>query len=277
VILMHVALITCTSDEASMNIRKALLNLYKWEQKGDVFTRKAGNHTVDLYLFDKLSIYLEHIDDEIDCDIVVFCTKHQAKSGIPSLSVHSPGNFSDPGYGGEKHVLSPCPTELLYHCYHALFELQKESGLPHEVVYEATHHGPATKKPTMFIEIGSELKFWQEPTAGDIIAKAVFAGIDKLETSKLPSIIGIGGLHTCPSFNKISQRKQAMPGHICPGYMLENLTPELLIQMIEKTAPRPSAIVLDWKGLGPHKQHIRDIIEKSKTNIEIKRTKEYSN
>jgi D-aminoacyl-tRNA deacylase len=129
----------------------------------------------------------------------------------------------------------------------------------------------------MFIEIGSQMKYWKEPIAGALIADALIAGIRGLGTSKPPAIIGIGGLHTCPSFNKIAMRKQAMPGHVCPSYMLENLTPALVQQMVEKTRPAPTAIVLDWKGLKQSKEHVKDVLEQAGLSIPVKKTKEYSN
>ena len=46
-------------------------------------------------------------------------------------------------------------------------------------------------------------------------------------------------------------------GHICSKYSLEYFSEEMLKQMIQKTTPKPSKILLDWKGMpGGIKQQV---------------------
>ncbi|MBU0615902.1 MAG: hypothetical protein KJ601_07455, partial [Nanoarchaeota archaeon] len=59
-------------------------------------------------------------------------------------------------------------------------------------------------------------------------------------------------------------------GHICPKYILPSLTKDMIEQAINKTLPKPSFAVLDWKGLGKDKSRLIEILKE--LNIEIKRS-----
>ena len=83
--------------------------------------------------------------------------------------------------------------------------------------------------------------------------------------------IGIGGNHYCANFNKLLHEDIAL-SHICPKHNLEHLNITTLKQAIERTKEKVDYIILDWKGLGPHKEKIKELT--SNLNIEIKRTKE---
>lgn len=276
---MRIALISTEPDLASKNIRTHLLASLPWQpcdaSGGDipVLTAQHSGHTLTLHHYHAHSITLEHMDEKLNTDIIVFCSKHASKSGIPSLSVHPIGNFTTAEYGGSDKTLCPCPAELMYHCFHALIAAKKRHDLHHEVVYEATHHGPILETPTMFIEIGSDEKEWVVPKSGQALAEALLEGIAALGTPVPDPIIGFGGLHTCPNFNKVVERRQALLGHVCPVYMLEHLDEELVQQMVEKTVPSPHIAVLDWKGLKSWKQKTSDLLDAS--GLDVRRTKDF--
>ena len=52
--------------------------------------------------------------------------------------------------------------------------------------------------------------------------------------------------------------------------MLDNLDKEMIKQAVSKTYEKLDFVLLDWKGLGKHKQRIVDILQELR--IEYKRT-----
>lgn len=132
-------------------------------------------------LLQKESLILATIDEEIifppDLDAYfnpqayIFLSTHRAESGIPSLTVHTTGNFTD------EQVLGARPREVgmidpdLQKNY--LMALNSRKGLldGYEITIEATHHGPTSlRKPVLFVELGSGEKQWGDDHAGEVIA-----------------------------------------------------------------------------------------------------------
>lgn len=121
----------------------------------------------------------------------------------------------------------------------------------------------------MFVEIGSSEEQWCDESFGKIISdciKETFTKEDKVE-----SCFFIGGGHYNNYANKIMERTDLAVGHICPKYAVEFLDKLLIRQAIEKTVPKPELVILDWDGLGGHKQRIVEILEKN--NIKYERVK----
>ncbi len=121
----------------------------------------------------------------------------------------------------------------------------------------------------MFIEIGSTEQEWTNKEAGNLIAKTIMHLIQN-PPKKYKVIFGIGGLHTCPLFNKVVERTDYAIGHVCPKYMLEHLDKELIRQAIEKS--KAELVVVDWKGLGQYKEKVKQLLEE--LNLEYKKTSE---
>ena len=151
-----------------------------------------------------------------------------------------------------------------------LSELAKDTNF--DVIQECTHHGPFLKKPSMFIEIGSEIEQWQNKDAADIIARAILILISE-EVEECRSAVGIGGLHHTPNFKKLILNSDIAIGHVCPKYMLEHLDKEMIEQAIERTVPKAELVILDWKGLREFKKRISAMVEEM--GIEVKRTKDF--
>ena len=96
-------IITSTKDQASSNIARALLHGHGFESTRIMLMGRP--------VFQKDSLLLATIDTEIidppDLDayfnpqVYIFLSRHRAESGIPSLTVHTTGNFTDgPTSGG---------------------------------------------------------------------------------------------------------------------------------------------------------------------------------
>lgn len=271
---MRFAVIVSTKDPAGLNIKEALMRIYDFQDAG----KKFDNHPVYsyqdimLYTTDTDTILCEDIDEKIDADIFIFATRHKSQSGIPSLSVHTTGNWgkADKDFGGKDKTLCVAPTDYLKQ---AIKYIEANNQTDFEVVQECTHHGPFIKKPIMFIEIGSSEKQWGNIAAADTIA-ATIIHITISEPFRSKTAFGIGGLHTTPNFKKIMMKTDISVGHVCPKYMLENLDEEMIKKAIKNNHPNiADIIILDWKGLGTEKERIIKILKE--LDIPFTRTSEF--
>ena len=98
---MKVALINSKQDEAGLNIRHHL----------EQFLKEGGwaefNRSYDFFEVDDRLINAEHIDREVDADLVVFISRHYSANPVPVLTVHATGNFGQAELGGEPRTLAP--------------------------------------------------------------------------------------------------------------------------------------------------------------------------
>tara|TARA_Y100000310_G_scaffold61961_1_gene57209 strand:- start:11815 stop:12645 length:831 start_codon:yes stop_codon:yes gene_type:complete len=269
--IMKFVIIVSKKDPAGLNIKNSLINLFRFKELDEKFEENSiyQLNNIKLYTANKESIYCENIDKEIDADLFVFATKHQSAKGVSSLSCHAPGNWSKAEAGGSDKELCVAPALYLKEAFVRLTENAKNTE--HEITMECTHHGPFLNKPCFFIEIGSSLEEWKNKDSGDIIAKTIMEILSK-DIKKGKSCFVIGGSHYNHTANKIMLNSNYAVGHICPKYMLEVLNENLLRQAIERTVPKAELVVLDWKGLGEHKQKIIKLIEER--GLEYKRSKE---
>lgn len=259
---MNFAVIVSTKDLAGVTIKEALMRIFDFQETGDQFDGHPVYRFQNIKLFTTKtdSILCENIDKKIEADIYVFATKHRSQSGIPSLSVHGIGNWgiADKEYGGKNKTLCISPGNYLKE---ALNFLEKNNMSGFEVVQECTHHGPYIEKPVMFIEIGSTEKQWDNKDAAETIARAI-GHINMMEPMLCKNAIGIGGLHTTPNFKKIMVKTDIALSHVCPKYNLENLNEDLIIQAMKKSYPAMAEMaILDWKGLGEHKERITEMLK----------------
>lgn len=250
-----IAIITSKQDLASVNIAEELKkeNLEKYNAKH--------------YVVEEKPVYAEDLDKKIDADLFIFATKHESKSGIPSLSVHSPGNWANAGLGGRDNKLCICPASYLKE---ALIFLENNNTINFDVVQECTHHGPYLEKPCFFIEIGSAEEQWKNKDAAKIIVKAIIYLL-KNPPKEYKTAVGLGGLHTTPNFKKIILNSDVAMGHVCPAYNLENLDENNLKEALEKTDPKSELIILDWKGLKRYKEKIKQLT----SDYKVKRTSDF--
>lgn len=255
------AIIFSKKDLASMNA----LSCLGFSHKERVW------HNCIVWIIEGSSVNAEHIDEEISQEIgeelqaLIFVTKHASKSGKPSFSVHTQGNWSSADMGGKPFTLAVTPVVLKHHLYKSL--LKTSVGMNgFEVVQECTHHGPNVKTPSLFIEIGSTENEWVRKDAGQVICKTLIEVLTKSIEEKSQSLVlfGIGGNHTCANFMKYISNDTAMLGHVCPGYRASEVTKESILEGINKSTLEPM-IVIDWKGLkSEQRQHILAILDENK-------------
>jgi len=272
---MRIALIISTRDYAGLNILKALLEIVPFKEREEFEDKPAYElenelHTIRVYQTDDWCVEAEDIDERINwpCELIIFPITHRSAKGVPSLTVHPPGNWDTAALGGKPKWLPSTHAPLMKF---ALQTLKKEaSGTEHQITMESTHHGPHVDTPIFFIEIGSSEKEWQNPAMGMIIAKT----LEHILTHPVPECkvaFGIGGPHYMPNFLNIIFNKDAAIGHHCSKHHLASLDKEMLLRAMD--ASNASFVLIDWKGLGSEKQRIKTMLEENK--IEWERTGKY--
>lgn len=204
-----------------------------------------------------------------DIDFIVFASTHRSEKGNPSLCLHAPGNWKDADLGGTPGKVCSTSAFVLKYLFQNLNKNYEENkaGLDEEynVTLEVTHHGPLTNIPCCFIELGSQEKQWKDRNAAKIIAKTILSLQDYPNThiDNWQAVIGIGGPHYAPNFNKIQLNSRYAISHIIPEYALP-LSEPMLREAELKTKEHIKEILIDWKGCGnsESRQNIIKIIEK---------------
>ncbi len=247
-----IAILFFTEDPASMTVKKQFA---QYEKKLPPFVIL---HTVQ----NTRPIFADTVFRDIVADLYIFVTKHMSAAGVPSLTVHPPGNWFSNDLGGEKATLGTAPALFLAEGLLKLEEINRREQLQLDVVQECTHHGPTVAKPVLFIEIGSNAEQYANERYGKAIAETLFHLVSltvELNKHHKKIAFGIGGTHYTPNFKKLILLENYAFGHVCPKYQLEHLTVEMIQQAIENTVPAVEEIVIDWKGVG-NKDKVRDLM-----------------
>jgi D-aminoacyl-tRNA deacylase len=258
--------IASTKDMAGMNIAKQLIEKYRFEQLSETFSKNP----VFLKSFQKIKIKLLFVNTEIiDTQFLdnifhprlfVFLSRHSSVKGIPTLSVHPPGNLSEAKFGGKPEKVSIAPACAMRGAILEMSKLTNERELDFEVSYECTHHGPSLDSPAMFVELGSSPKQWEDVKAAEVVADSAVAAVS--DGSRCSAALGIGGPHYNEKFTKMALNTHRAFGHIIPKYAITGIKAEMIKQCVEKTLETVDSVVLDWKGIkGEHKKKIITVLE----------------
>lgn len=277
---MNIAIIAPIPNFAGPNIKKNLLERSEWQEEDKfeghpVYHKMTDHHDVRLFTSEKNCLELDDYDQRIESwgfrlDAIIIATTHKSAAGTPSFSVHPIGNWTDDAsFGGKARAITAAPAHLMRACLDAL---AKHNTTEHLVTMEATHHGPSLTTPTMFVEIGSDEKAWKTQAYGKIVAKALL-DVASNPLAEYPIAFGIGGAHYCPNFMSVMKKENIAMGHICAKYGLEGLDSATLLDAMEKS--NANVALLDWKGLGEHKERIIAILEKNK--LHYQKTKDVKN
>ncbi len=229
--------IASQKDTASLNIRDRLLELGSFEDigafDGSPVYEGHGGHIVTI---SDESIFRNNVDAEVLAAVglrpktVVYLSRHSSKSGHKSLTVHPIGNISHARYGGFFRQLVHCCPGGMTRALRHLDALAMETGLPHSVSFEVTHHGPYLNTPTFFIEIGSDPTAWEERGPAEVIAKVV---LEVEPGGDGPVIVGVGGGHYAPRHTDVALKKAICYSHIVPSHAIPGLGSQLLEEMLD--------------------------------------------
>ena len=252
-------------DPAGMNIATQLLEKYCFKKTAELFfgnpvyTQKIHNKQTKLFFVETDIIDTQFFDSLLHPELFIFLSRHSSVKGIPTLSVHTPGNLSEAKFGGEPDKVSISPASAMKNALLEMSRLTKERELEFEVSYECTHHGPSLNSPTMFVELGSSPKQWKNVKAAEVVADSAVAALSNCSNYNVN--LGIGGPHYNSKFSKLALQSNRAFSHMIPKYALSELDLELLKQCVEKTLETVDTVVLDWKGInGEYKKKIIEMI-----------------
>ena len=231
----------------------------------------------DFYLVEDEILYNKNLNMEKinKYDFIIFASKHSSAKGEKAITIHTPGNFHEAKYGGEKGKISKASALFLKQLFEKLNEnAEKHSLKDYDVTMEATHHGPLIDKPCLFIEIGSTEHEYSDRRIGFIVAKTIYDVMDSFHENPYNEIaIALGGNHYCSNFNNIQETSNVAISHVIPSYIKE-ITEEMILEAIKKTEEEIDFALLDWKGFESAEQRDEIIKILEKNYIAWKKTSE---
>ncbi len=202
-----------------------------------------------------------NLDEYFNPRAYIFLSRHSAESGIASLTAHTTGNFSaEAEIGGAGKELGRVDPGLLKNYMVALWAHRAEVGT-YEITIEATHHGPTSlQKPVLFVELGSTEEYWGDAKAARVVARALMESLSEKRTWERVAL-GFGGTHYSQKFTRLLLDGDLAISYVAPKYALEQIDEGMMGQMLQRTAAPVRYAVLDWKGLGPHKEKIVNLVK----------------
>ena len=239
---MRPLVVVSKDNAASQNIKSAILRLEEPEEMGGGFW-SASDFDIAEYPGSIVEIIPSH-----DAEYYIFASTHRSASNMPSLTVHTPGNWGPAELGGKERCLNNAYAGKVKIVAQEMARLAPQ--LPGwSVSVEVDHHGPTLQRPVLFAEIGSGEAQWKNPVAGEIVARSIIAAIR--DRREFECHIGFGGTHYAPKFTpKILGGEIAM-GHIISGYALQRdgTDVEMAQQAFRRNVERMEGALVDWKGI----------------------------
>ena len=262
------------ADIAGLNIAENLLHLLSFRKINEKF---CGNpvYVADLYGSEEARLVFVN-DEPVDTQnisypnetrMIIFISRHSSRSGIPTLSVHTPGNIADASLGGLPRKVSVSPASAMKAALLEMKRARDENNLSYEVSYECTHHGPSLETPAMFVELGSSPEQWRDVKAAEAVARGAVAAA--MNRRSYTAVLGIGGQHYNKKFTKIALTSDLAFGHMIPKYALQKVDEEILKQCVAKTVEPVKKAILDWKGIrGADKGRLLKILKLMNLEVE---------
>ena len=226
------AIVVSRADSASVHIGDHLLDLADWEAVEDG-SRPDSEGGGTVYEIDgaRLREFDErHLDMQRPAEafeeptLLVFASRHAGETG-PLLTAHHTGNFGPADHGGEPNDLARACPNAHARVLEALTEHAPEG---YDVGLECTHHGPSTVgTPSMFVEVGSTEREWEDPAAARAVARAIL-DLRGVVPDRQPEngersrrhLVGFGGGHYAPRFERVIRETDWTVGHIAADWGL---------------------------------------------------------
>jgi len=245
---MRVALINSRQDRAGLTIRHHIEALLAGRNT-------CGDRTYEFFDVGERLIHAEGVDRTIDCDLVIFLSRHASNNPVPVLTVHVTGNLRDAALGGSPRTLSPAAPAMMQA---VLRELARRCPPGYRAAYEVTHHGPTDiVHPSFFVEIGSTEKEWSDEAAGRAVAVSVLAAAP---AAAVVPLAGFGGNHYAARQTEIALTTRGAFGHIAHSREVATLDETMIRQMAGKTGA--VAAYIDRKALSKDElRHITGLLD----------------
>jgi D-aminoacyl-tRNA deacylase len=216
----------------------------------------------------RLGYAIEEIQEEpIDFqynlgDVIVVLCRHTSSRGIPSLTVHHPGNPTEATLGGRPRELGIAYPSLASHIFRSILTLPLEV----EKTLEATHHGPTDiRKPVIFVEVGSSEREWTNERLVKATVDRVLQSLDSFLPQCEAVAVGLGGGHYAPSFNRLTIKGLCF-GHIISKHSMNGISEEVLRQAVKKSIERVEMAILDNLNRSLKEKVVKAIAE---TGVEV--------
>ncbi|WP_221289292.1 D-aminoacyl-tRNA deacylase [Stygiolobus caldivivus] len=195
----------------------------------------------------KLGYKFEEIEEDVidfkydKGDAIVIFSRHESSTNTPSFTVHYPGNPGPNVLGGEPYRLGVAFPRLLTSIYREISLLQTNI----KKAIEATHHGPTYQvHPVVFVEIGSDKRYWENEGLVRAMVEATLRAVDNLGNTECEEVVaGLGGTHYTPYFSKVSITKCI--SHVISKYYLDSITPDVVFQLISNTIQPIDKVIFD--------------------------------
>lgn len=248
-----IIIVASKQDTAGINIANQLIDNYRFEklsetfQNNPVYSKTLHKKETKLVFVEEEIVNTQFLENLVNPELLVFLSRHSSAKGIPTLSVHTPGNLSEAKFGGKPQSVSVAPAGAMKNALCEMAKQVNEKKLDYEVSYEVTHHGPSLTIPSMFVELGSSQKQWRDIKAANVVADAAVAAF--AESSNFSAVVGIGGPHYNKKFTKLALTSQKAFGHMIPKYAIESIETEMINQCAKRTVEPVEYVVLDWKGI----------------------------
>jgi len=237
--------IICSApDLASQNIKKHLLSLKEWkplelpENSGFSAARQSSDGKFRLVEIEEIHVFQDELDKKLEtvrlpASLIIFASKHRGKEEVNSLTVHCTGNPSEEArLGGRPKELAVSSPPAMKSILKEMKKLAEKKGLKYDVTLEVTHHGPTELSvPSLYVEIGSTEKQWEDLEAGEVAAKAIFA----VSLEEVPVALGFGGGHYAMRQTWLLLETDISFGHNFPKYQLDFVDEALIRQAVEKS------------------------------------------
>jgi D-aminoacyl-tRNA deacylase len=267
-------IVASTQDIAGMNIAQKIIELYKFRKTNQiyhelpVYQQIVEDIEIKLVIVKTETIQAQYITNDFAPELIIFVSRHSSQSGIPTLSVHTPGNLtSQAEKGGLPRQISIAPASAMKEALEEMARQLRERRLDYKVSYECTHHGPSLNVPAMFAELGSSSMQWKDSNAAEAVAHAAISAA-KTDTV-YPTAIGIGGPHYNAKFTRIALATPTAFGHMIPKHVISQIDTSMLKQCAERTVEKIETIILDWKGIkGEDKPNLLKTIAQTELRME---------
>jgi D-aminoacyl-tRNA deacylase len=255
-------ILASSSDLASRTLAEGLIEGQGFESTGvELFGKPVyQKNSFLLAFFEGIIVKPPDLDEFFNPQAYIFLSRHSAESGIASLTAHTTGNFSNEAkFGGEGGELGRADPSLLKNYLLALWR-KREMVKGYDITMEATHHGPTSlQKPVLFVELGSSEKYRGDKAASKVVGEALVESLtEKAIWSKVA--LGFGGTHYPEKFTKMAVEGDVAFSFVAPKYALEHIDEKMFGQMVQRTNAPVRIAVLDWKGLGKHKDKIVGLV-----------------
>lgn len=224
-----IGIVLSRADRASVHIGEQLRALESWREEYDDSRSDAdGGGTVyrrdgvELREFEELHLHLDGVDRAFsDIDLLVVASRHAGETG-PLLTAHPTGNFGPAEFGGHDRSLAQAAPNAQST---ALSVLADHAPDGYAVGLEGTHHGPTElTTPSLFVELGSDERQWNDPDGARAVAQAILA-LRGGDPNAEKTLVGFGGGHYVPRFERVVRDTEWSVGHVGVDWALEAMGP----------------------------------------------------